>query len=149
MIIKTFQQINFPIVSHASKSSARERDEEEKQVLLTIIADKYGILFQLRHPLHIHELVSGDDRLRPVHLLQLVRVKPAGRAVQVDHVQLQGSAVVAPADVDAHDGILQIGGDDHFENTGRVGNVAIEMLENEEAVVTLEQKQTLFVLSRE
>ena len=57
---------------------------------LTVVADEDGVLLELGDGLDVHELGGArHDGRRAVHLLQLVRVEPRGRRVQVDHVQLE------------------------------------------------------------
>ena len=63
--------------------------------VLTIIGHQDGVFLQLGDGHDVHELVSGDHGLRPVLVLQLVRVEPGAAGVEVDHVQLQRSAVVS------------------------------------------------------
>ena len=67
--------------------------------VLTIIGHQDGVFLQLGDGHDVHELVSGDHGLRPVLVLQLVRVEPGAAGVEVDHVQLQGPPVIAPPHV--------------------------------------------------
>ena len=67
--------------------------------VLTIKGHQDGVFLQLGDGHDVHELVSGDHGLRPVLVLQLVRVEPGAAGVEVDHVQLQRPPVIAPPHV--------------------------------------------------
>ena len=62
-------------------------------------------------------------------------MEPAGGRVEVDHVELEGAAVVAAPRVDANDGVLEVRRDDHLEDAGRVRNVAVKVLQQMALVV--------------
>ena len=67
--------------------------------MLTVIGHQDGVFLQLGDGHDVHELVPRDDGLGAVLVLQLVRVEPGTAGVEVDHVQLQGSAVISPPHV--------------------------------------------------
>ena len=67
-----------------------------------VMADKDGVLLQLSDGHDVHQLVSGNNGLGPVLVLQLVRMEPGAAGVEVDHIQLQRSAVISSSDVDTN-----------------------------------------------
>ena len=82
----------------------------------------------------VHQLVSGNDSLSSIQLLQLVTVEPGAAGVEVDHVQLERATIVTAPHVDTDNGILEVGGDDHLEDSGRAGDGALEVFEEHELV---------------
>ena len=70
-------------------------------------------------------------------------MKPIGRRIEVNHVQFEGTAIKTSSHIDADYRVLQVGCNDHFEDSGRVGNGAFEMFQQHEfveRVIPLHQK---------
>ena len=73
-------------------------------------------------------------------------MEPIGGGVEVDHVQLETSAIESTPNIDTDDRVLQIRGNNHLKNSGWVGNGTLKMFEEHEfvqGIVPLHKKDTI------
>ena len=70
-------------------------------------------------------------------------MEPIGGGVEVNHVQLERSTIEASPDVDADDGVFQIGRDDHLKDSRWIGDRALKVFQKHEfieGIVPLHEK---------